>query len=103
MSDRLPGTTYDNPIWYRNYRIYLDDCAGTHATGYGFVHDDYDPTPMFADDGPSDHRHGFARTVQEARDEIDELECDTAQCEQCDPVKRGDATFCRTCGYTAQP
>jgi hypothetical protein len=71
MSDRYPGTTYDNPIWHRDYRIFLDDCAGTRSDGYAFCHDDYDPTPVHADDGPSDHRHGWAKTVDAAKAEID--------------------------------
>ena len=72
MSDRIPGTTWDNPIWHRDYRIYLHDRAGTHPTGYGFTHDDYDPTPVHSDDGPSDHRHDWALTLAEAKAEIDD-------------------------------
>ena len=67
MSDRIPGTSWDNPIWHRDYRIYLDDRAGTHRLGYGFTHDDYDG----AEDG-NDHRHGWALTLAEAKAEIDE-------------------------------
>ena len=69
MSDRIPGTTWDNPIWHRDYRIYLHD-RDTH--GYAFAHDDYDPTPVHSDDGPSDHRHGWALTPAEAKAEIDD-------------------------------
>lgn len=71
MSDRIPGTTWDNPIWHRDYRIYRDDCAGTRRDGFAFTHDDYDPTPVYSDDGPSDHRHGWAQTLDEAKAEID--------------------------------
>lgn len=71
MSDRIPGTSYDNPIRYRDYRIFADDCAGTCPPGFAFVHEDYDPTPMYADDPPSDHRHGWERTVEAAKAEID--------------------------------
>ena len=71
MTNRLPGTTWDNPIRYRDYRIFLDDCAGTRRQGYAFVHEDYDPTPMYADDGPSDHRHGWEPTLEAAKAEID--------------------------------
>ena len=66
MSDRIPGSCWDSPIWHRNYRIFLDDRAGTHPVGYGFTHDDYDG----ADDG-NDHRHGWGRTLAEAKAEID--------------------------------
>jgi hypothetical protein len=71
MSDRLPGSCWSNPIMYRDYRIFRDDCAGTHPMGWAFAHDDYDPTPLYADDGPSDHRHGWARSLEAAKAEID--------------------------------
>jgi hypothetical protein len=74
MSDRIPGSSFSNPITHRGWNIWADDCAGTHPMGYAFAHDDYDPTPMYADDGPSDHRHGWARTVEQAKAEIDEHE-----------------------------
>ncbi len=68
MSDRIPGATWDNPIWHRDYRIYVDDCAGTQRQGYGFAHDDYDG----AEDS-NDNRHGWAQTLAEAKAEIDAL------------------------------
>ncbi len=71
MNDRLPGTTWDNPIWYLSYRIYIDDRAGTSRMGYAFAHDNYDPTPLHSGDGPSDHRCGWAATIDEAKAEID--------------------------------
>ena len=74
MSDRIPGSTWDNPIWHRNWRIYLDDCAGTARVGYAFTHDDYDPTPIHADDGPSDDRHGWEPSLAGAMAEIDSFE-----------------------------
>lgn len=74
MSDRIPGTTYDNPIWHRGYRIFVDDRAGTHPQGYAYVHDDYDPTPVHSGDGPSDHRHGWERTIEQTKAAIDILE-----------------------------
>ena len=64
MSDREPGSSYWNPIMYRNYRIYLSDHGG-----YSYVHEDYDG----AEDG-HDHRCGMVRTLDEAKAEIDELE-----------------------------
>ena len=64
MSDRIPGTTWDNPIWHRDYRIYIDDRAGTSMPGYAFVHDDYDGAD-------NDHRRGWALTLAEAKAEID--------------------------------
>lgn len=70
MNDRIPGTTYDNPVWYRKYRIYLCD-QDAHTFGgyeYAYVHDDYDG----AEDA-YDHRHGYTKTIDEAKTEIDDL------------------------------
>lgn len=63
-NDRLPGTTYDNPIWFGDWRIYLSDhpCKGFE---WCYVHKDYD--------GPEDNRHGFVSSVEEAQTEIGEL------------------------------
>lgn len=63
MSDRIPGTSYDNPIRYRGYRVFLGD-SGPWSTNWHFVHEDYD--------GPEDNRCGVCRTVIECRAEIDE-------------------------------
>lgn len=69
MNDRLPGSSWDNPIWYRQYRIYLSDLYETHGYQYDFAHDSYDG----AEDA-GDNRHGQAHTVEEAKITIDELE-----------------------------
>lgn len=73
MSDRLPGTSYDNPIWYRGYRIHLGP-GYTRDSQWQFVHDDYDGAPNNPGDGPADHRAGLCETEQDCRNEIDELE-----------------------------
>jgi hypothetical protein len=65
----IPPVSYADPIWYRGYRIYPGDWMP-----WSFVHDDYDPTPVHADDGPSDHRHGYGKTVSDCREQIDGLE-----------------------------
>lgn len=65
MSDRLPGTTYDNPIWYRGYRIHLGP-AYTRWDQWTYVHDDYD--------GPEDRRIGLEETEAACREAIDDLE-----------------------------
>lgn len=70
MSDRLPGSSYDNPVWHKGFRIYLSDFM-FDGMQYEYVHDDYDPTPLYADDPPSDNRHGYARTIDNAKAEID--------------------------------
>ena len=79
MSDRIQGASYSNPIWHGEYRIFVDDCAGTRQQGFAYVHDDYDPTPVHADDGPSDHRCGWEPTVAEAKAAIDILEEELAE------------------------
>lgn len=67
MNDRLPGTTYFNPIWYGKWRIYISDNPCQQS--YDYVHTDFDGAPD-ANDG----RYGHARTVEEAKAEIDEYE-----------------------------
>ena len=68
MSDRIPGSSYDNPIWYRGkWRVYLNDCAFGGA--YAYVHDDYDG----AEDA-RDCRYGYAETIEKCKAEIDEIE-----------------------------
>lgn len=71
MNDRIPGTTYDNPIWHRKWRIYLasKDAYMFGGYNYEYTHDDYDG----AEDA-HDHRHGYAKTVEEAKAEIDEID-----------------------------
>lgn len=66
MSDRLPGSAYDNPIWYRGYRIYLSDLHATHDFQFQFSHDNYD--------GPPDRRCGLAHSIPGAKKAIDEIE-----------------------------
>ena len=66
MSDRIPGSSWDNPIWHRGWRICIGEPGIHHSLTYAFAHDDYDG----AEDA-NDHRHGFAPTVQAAKHEID--------------------------------
>lgn len=63
MSDRIPGSSWDNPIWYKNYRI----CIGYYVA-YEFVHDDYDGAP-----DANDNRCGHASSIEDAKAQIDEL------------------------------
>lgn len=70
MSDRLPGSSYSNPIWHRGWRIYLNsEDLGIASFTYAFEHDDFDG----AEDS-NDTRCGHAATVDEAKTEIDEYE-----------------------------
>lgn len=64
MNDRIPGTTWDNPIWYRGFRIYV---ANHCFVNYEYVHDDYDG----AEDS-HDNRHGHGESVEACKAEIDE-------------------------------
>ena len=70
MNDRIPGSSWSNPIWYRKYRIYLSD-APYPQTEYAYAHDDYDG----ADDA-HDIRHGYASSIEEAKKDIDEIEAE---------------------------
>lgn len=69
MNNRIPGSCYRNPIWYKGYRIFISDLEGTHGYKYDFVHDNFDG----ADDA-CDSRCGEANTVEEAKALIDEKE-----------------------------
>ena len=64
MNDRIPGTTYDNPIWYRGWKIYV---ANHCFVNYKYVHDDYDGAP-----DAGDNRCGHGQTVEACKAEIDE-------------------------------
>jgi hypothetical protein len=72
MSDRIPGSSYDNPIWHGKWRIYLSSYAPMgEGYEYVFCHDDYDG----AEDA-GDNRYGFAVSVKDAKNQIDEMEMD---------------------------
>lgn len=67
MSDRIPGSSYSNPIWYReHWRIYVYEPGWHWMLSYAFVHDDYD--------GEGDPRHGHGATVEACQREIDQIE-----------------------------
>lgn len=66
MSDRLPGSSWSNPVWHGRWRIYH---SHNHFHDFAFCHDDFDG----ADDA-NDNRYGSARTVEEAKAAIDEME-----------------------------
>lgn len=69
MNDRIPGSSYDNPIWYRKYRIYLTTHSRLSGYEYEFCHDDYDG----AEDA-NDKRFGLATSIDDAQEKIRELE-----------------------------
>ncbi len=65
MSDKIPGSSYDNPIWYKTkWRIYIADYG---PFNYAFVHDSFDG----AEDA-GDNRYGHGHTIEECQDQIDE-------------------------------
>lgn len=64
MSDRIPGSSYDNPVWYRGYRIYIG-----MFMPYDFAHDDYDGAP-----DAGDNRCGYGSSIEACKAEIDDIE-----------------------------
>jgi len=70
-----PGETYANPIWHGRWRIYAADADARAFGGYAYeyVHDDYDGAP-----DANDNRHGFAKTLDEAKYECDALDEENA-------------------------
>lgn len=70
MSDKIPGSAYHNPVWYKEkWRIYVNDIFPFNLGKYCYVHDDYDG----AEDA-NDNRCGFAPTIEACKAEIDERE-----------------------------
>ena len=68
MNDRLPGTTYDNAIIYRDvWRIYLNPCNIHETVDFCYVHDSFDGAP-----DAHDNRCGFGKSIVECKAEIDE-------------------------------
>lgn len=67
MNDRIPGATYDNPIWFRDkWRLYLNDTYPEDwRVTWFYIHDDYDGAP----DG-NDSRYGYAATEADCKQEI---------------------------------
>lgn len=65
MNDRIPGTTWDNPIWYRGWRIYLNDVV-YDGVEFTYQHDDFDGN------SENDNRYGFAKTEADCKAEIDQ-------------------------------
>lgn len=63
MNDRIPGSCWSNPIWYKGYRIYVSYLP----FNFEFVHDNYDG----AEDA-NDNRYGWAESVETAKADIDE-------------------------------
>lgn len=67
MNDRIPGSSYWNPIWHRGWRIFVSGNGRGHD--YAFAHDDFDGAP-----DAGDHRCGAAATIEACKAEIDVYE-----------------------------
>ena len=66
MSDRIPGSSASNPIRHRDWVIYVSE-ARDWPDQFFFAHDDWEPDTI-------DDRHGYARSVDEAKHAIDIFE-----------------------------
>jgi hypothetical protein len=71
MNDRIAGSSYDNPVWYGEWRIFVGEPQYGSQFAYQYVHDDFDG----AEDA-NDHRCGHAPTIDECKAEIDEYEAE---------------------------
>ncbi len=66
MSDRIPGSSWSNPIWHGKWRIYVESSP---FGNWAFCHDDYDG----AEDA-NDNRHGWGKSVDDCKEFIAEME-----------------------------
>lgn len=64
----MSNPTWSNPIWHGRWRIFH---SHHFWQDFAFAHDDYDG----AEDS-NDDRFGYAKTIEEAKAEIDEREAD---------------------------
>lgn len=64
----------ERTVSYRGWTIRSNEVSYHPSTDFVGVHDDYDPTPQFADDPPADDRLVHGRTIQEVKERIDEYE-----------------------------
>lgn len=66
MSDRIPGSSESNPIWHRDWAIWVSG-EERHDEAYRFAHPEADL------DDNMDRRHGFAPSVETAKSCINEI------------------------------
>lgn len=92
MTDRIPGSSYANPLWHRRWRIYPNAHHLAWQVAFVGVHDDFDG----ADDS-NDHRCFYAPTADDVRQEIDEWELSN-------PERVYDREWCKCadCGGTGE-
>lgn len=67
MSDRIPGSSWDNAILYRGYRVHVNHCNIHSSVDWVFAHEDYDG----AEDA-NDGRAGCGPSIEDCRSQIDE-------------------------------
>ena len=70
MSDKLPGSSWSNPIWQGKWRIFVSDSPYAPES-FCFCHDDFDGAP-----DANDTRHGYGTTIQSCREQIAEYEAE---------------------------
>ena len=75
MSDRIPGSSWSNPIWHGKWRIYVG--GEMPGENYAYTHDDYDGADVDSDTVSRDDRYGYAATVDEAKAKINEYESES--------------------------
>lgn len=68
MSDMIPGSSWDNPVWHRGWRIYAES-NGAAPLPFTFAHDDFDGAP-----DANDNRCGQGKSVQDCKAQIDDHE-----------------------------
>lgn len=69
MSDRIPGSSTSNPILYKDYEISVGP-GYTPDSRWQYAHEDYD--------GPEDNRCGLGSSIDDCKEQIDEIELDQA-------------------------
>lgn len=64
--------TASKPIHYRGYEVSRDHTV--FGLCWVFAHEDYDPTPIYSDGDAADNRAGYARSLCDAFEQINEIE-----------------------------
>lgn len=66
MSDKIPGSSWSNPIIYKDWIIAVNSMWPHDQFAYTYTHKDYD--------GDEDNRYGFGATIEACKQEIDDYE-----------------------------
>lgn len=65
LSEQLPGSSWSNPIWYGDWRIYTPIYIPGEFASVSYEHKDFDGAPDAYDD-----RAGYAANIEAAKAEI---------------------------------